>query len=88
MCLVNPVNNDVSGFADILTISFCTLVVSVFGYKIVHAYEFWSWIPTTIVFSTLDVLVKRAVLERWDVCNGMCYCLLGSVLFLDLVRVG
>jgi NCS1 nucleoside transporter family len=48
--LINAVNNDVPGFAGILIISFCTLVVTVFGYKIVHAYEFWSWIPTTIVF--------------------------------------
>ncbi|KAH3946745.1 hypothetical protein HBI25_087590 [Parastagonospora nodorum] len=48
--LINAVNNDVPGFAGVLIISFCTLVVTVFGYKIVHAYEFWSWIPTTIVF--------------------------------------
>jgi NCS1 nucleoside transporter family len=48
--LIHAVNNDVPGFAGILIISICTLLVTVFGYKIVHAYEFWSWIPTFIVF--------------------------------------
>lgn len=48
--LIHAVNNDVPGFAGILIISFCTLLVCFFGYKIVHAYEFWSWIPTFIVF--------------------------------------
>jgi purine-cytosine permease-like protein len=48
--LINAVNSDVPGYAGILIISFCTLLVTFFGYKIVHVYEFWSWIPTTIVF--------------------------------------
>lgn len=26
------------------------MAITVFGYKVVHAYEFWSWIPTFIVF--------------------------------------
>jgi len=48
--LINAVNNDVPGWAGILIIAFCTVLVTLFGYKIVHAYEFWSWIPTFIVF--------------------------------------
>jgi NCS1 nucleoside transporter family len=48
--LINAVNNDVPGYAGILIISLCTLVVTLFGYKIVHAYEFWSWVPAFIVF--------------------------------------
>jgi hypothetical protein len=35
-----------------------------------------------------DVLLTRVVFERRDVCNRMSFCLFGSVLFLDLVRVG
>lgn len=48
--LINTVNNDVPGFAGILIIAFCTFVVCMFGYKVVHAYEFWSWLPATIIF--------------------------------------
>ncbi|KAF2263061.1 purine-cytosine permease [Lojkania enalia] len=48
--LIHAVNNDVPGFAGIIIIAVCTLLVTFFGYKIVHAYEFWSWVPTFIVF--------------------------------------
>ena len=48
--LINTVNNDVPGWAGILIIAFCTLLVTLFGYKVVHTYEFWSWLPATIVF--------------------------------------
>ncbi|OAA75967.1 purine-cytosine permease [Akanthomyces lecanii RCEF 1005] len=48
--LIHAVNNDVPGYAGILIIAFCTLLVVFFGYKVVHAYEFWSWMPTFIVF--------------------------------------
>jgi NCS1 nucleoside transporter family len=48
--LIHAVNNDVPGWAAIIIIAVCTLLVTFFGYKVVHAYEFWSWIPTFIVF--------------------------------------
>ena len=48
--LINAVNNDVPGWAGILIIAFCTVLVTTFGYKVVHVYEFWSWIPTFIIF--------------------------------------
>lgn len=48
--LINAVNPDVPGWAGILIIAICTLFVCIFGYKIVHLYEFWSWIPTFIIF--------------------------------------
>lgn len=48
--LLHAVNNDVPGFAGVLIVAFCTLLVTMFGYKVVHAYEFWSWIPSFIVF--------------------------------------
>ncbi|KAF2090441.1 purine-cytosine permease [Saccharata proteae CBS 121410] len=48
--LINAVNNDVPGYAGILIIAICTFFVTLFGYKVVHAYEFWSWIPTFIIF--------------------------------------
>lgn len=48
--LINAVNPNVPGFAGIIIIASVTFLVSLFGYKIVHAYEFWSWIPASIVF--------------------------------------
>jgi purine-cytosine permease-like protein len=44
--LIHAVNNDVVGAVGIIVISICTLLVTCFGYKVVHAYEFYSWIPT------------------------------------------
>lgn len=48
--LLNAVNNDLPGFGGVLIIAIATFIVTLFGYKIVHAYEFWSWIPCFIVF--------------------------------------
>ena len=48
--LINAVNPDVPGFAGIIIIAACTFLVTLFGYKVVHTYEFWSWIPSFIVF--------------------------------------
>lgn len=48
--LLNAVNNDVPGWAGILIIAVCTFAVTLFGYKVVHAYEFWVWIPSGIVW--------------------------------------
>ncbi|KKY25823.1 putative purine-cytosine permease [Diplodia seriata] len=48
--LIHAVNNDVPGWAGIIIIAICTFLVTLFGYKVVHAYEFYSWIPTFIIF--------------------------------------
>jgi NCS1 nucleoside transporter family len=48
--LLNAVNSDMPGWAGILVIALSTFLVCLFGYKIVHAYERWSWIPSLIVF--------------------------------------
>lgn len=48
--LLNAVNGDVPGFAGILIIAICTFLITFAGYKVVHLYEYWSWIPTFIVF--------------------------------------
>ncbi|KAF1779238.1 Purine-cytosine permease Fcy2/21/22 [Phytophthora cactorum] len=57
--VINAVNNDVPGWAGIIIIAACTFIVTLFGYKVVHAYEFWSWIPAFIVF--MIVLIEFAV---------------------------
>ena len=48
--LINAVNTNVPGYAGIIIIAAATWLVTVFGYKVVHVYEFWSWIPSFIIF--------------------------------------
>jgi len=48
--LINTVNPNVPGPAGIVIIAACTFIVTLFGYRVVHLYEYWSWIPTFIVF--------------------------------------
>ncbi|CAI6337865.1 unnamed protein product [Periconia digitata] len=85
--LIHAVNNDVPGYAGILIIAFCTLGVCFFGYKIVHAYEFWSWIPTFIVF--LVILGTFAKSGAWvDIPMGHGTSELGSVLSFGSVVYG
>ncbi|KAJ5765050.1 hypothetical protein N7520_004609 [Penicillium odoratum] len=48
--LLNAVNGVVPGYGGVLIITFVTLFITFAGYKVVHIYEFWSWIPTCIVF--------------------------------------
>lgn len=43
-------NPKIPGYAGILVIAGGTSIISVFGYKLVHTYANWSWIPTFIVF--------------------------------------
>ena len=48
--LLHAVNTDVPGWAGIIVIAAGTFFITCFGYKIVHIYEFWAWIPCFIVF--------------------------------------
>ncbi|KAL0935362.1 purine-cytosine permease (NCS1 nucleoside transporter) [Colletotrichum truncatum] len=48
--LFHAVNEDMPGWAGILVIAISTLIICTFGYRIVHAYERYSWIPCTIIF--------------------------------------
>jgi purine-cytosine permease-like protein len=43
--LINATNHKVDGAVGIVIIAVCTFAVCLFGYKVVHAYEFYSWIP-------------------------------------------
>lgn len=58
-----------------------------FGYRIVHAYEFWSWIPTTIIF----LIVLGVFAHSGDFINipmGVGTSELGSVLSFGSVVYG
>lgn len=48
--LFHAVNSDMPGWAGILVIAISTLLICFFGYRIVHLYERYSWIPCFIIF--------------------------------------
>ncbi|KAF2741611.1 hypothetical protein M011DRAFT_522609 [Sporormia fimetaria CBS 119925] len=48
--LIRAVNDNIPAWACILIIAFGTLIVTFFGYDLVHLYEYWGWIPVFIVF--------------------------------------
>ncbi|CAG8980541.1 hypothetical protein HYALB_00002538 [Hymenoscyphus albidus] len=48
--LFNAVNGNMPGWAGILVIAVSTFLITLFGYKIVHTYERYSWIPCFIIF--------------------------------------
>ena len=85
--LINAVDNDVPGWAGIIIIAVCTLLVTLFGYKVVHIYEFWSWIPTFIVF----MIVLGEFAHSGDFVNipmGVGESEIGSVLSFGAVIYG
>ncbi|KAL2287806.1 hypothetical protein FJTKL_04627 [Diaporthe vaccinii] len=50
LAAINPGSHALPGWAGILIISLSTLFITTFGYRIVHAYERWSWIPVLVIF--------------------------------------
>lgn len=49
LAAINP-QHALPGWAGILILSLSTLLITTFGYRLVHAYERWSWIPVSIIF--------------------------------------
>lgn len=48
--LLNAINGNMPGWAGIIVIAAATFIITVFGYKVVHTYERYSWIPCFIIF--------------------------------------
>jgi NCS1 nucleoside transporter family len=48
--LLHAVNADVPGWAGIIVFAAGTFLITCFGYKVVHYYEMFSWIPCFTVF--------------------------------------
>ncbi|KAI5966931.1 FCY21 [Candida pseudojiufengensis] len=54
--LLHIVNNGaLPPWAGCLILVLCTIVVTFFGYHVIHIYEKWSWIPNLIVFIVIIV---------------------------------
>ncbi|KAK0670733.1 putative purine-cytosine permease [Cercophora samala] len=48
--LFHAINPDIPGWAGIIIVSSATLIVCMLGYKAVHFYERYAWIPCFVVF--------------------------------------
>lgn len=60
--LLNIVNNGaLPPWAGCLILVLCTIVVSFFGYNVIHTYEKWSWIPNFVCFIAI---IARMVVSR------------------------
>ncbi|POS78811.1 NCS1 nucleoside transporter [Diaporthe helianthi] len=47
---INPGPHALPGWAGVLIIALSTLLITTFGYRLVHAYERWSWVPVLVIF--------------------------------------
>lgn len=47
--LLHAVNSNIPGWAGVLLMILLTFLVGLFGYRIVHAYERWAWLPCMAV---------------------------------------
>lgn len=66
--MVNQYGDNMPLWAGCLVIVGCTVLVTFFGYKIIHAYEKFSWIPNFFVFLVIIGRLKRSgnfVLGEW-----------------------
>ncbi|RCK67409.1 Purine-cytosine permease FCY21 [Candida viswanathii] len=58
--LLHIVNNGaLPPWAACLILVFCTVIVTFFGYHVIHTYEKWSWIPNLIIF--IIIIVRFAM---------------------------
>lgn len=48
--LFHAINPGMPGWAGILLIAVLTMIVCIFGYRIVHVYERFAWIPCFVIF--------------------------------------
>jgi len=62
--LIHAANPAVPGWASILVIGLATLIVSLLGYRAIHNFERWSWVPCLAVF--LIVLIQFARSGQFD----------------------
>ncbi|SCU82662.1 LANO_0B07118g1_1 [Lachancea nothofagi CBS 11611] len=56
--MVNPNGKQCPPWAGCLIIVLSTIFVTLFGYRVIHAYEKWSWIPNFAVFFVIIARLK------------------------------
>lgn len=58
--LLNIVNNGrCPPWAGCLILILCTILVTFFGYHVIHTYEKWSWVPNAVVF--IAIIARMAM---------------------------
>jgi len=62
--LLHAVNPNMPGWAGVLVMILLTFIVGLFGYRIVHAYDRWAWLPCMAIL--LIVLGVFAHSRRFD----------------------
>ncbi|RCK55376.1 Purine-cytosine permease FCY2 [Candida viswanathii] len=62
--LLHIVNNGaLPPWAGCLILVVCTILVTFFGYHVIHMYEKWSWIPNLIIF--IIIIVRFAMSDKF-----------------------
>lgn len=62
--LLNIVNNGaLPPWAGCLILVVCTILVSFFGYNVIHVYEMWSWIPNAVCF--IAIIARMAISKQF-----------------------
>lgn len=51
--LLHAVNPNIAGWVGVLPMILLTFLVGLFGYRVVHAYERWAWLPCMAVLLTV-----------------------------------
>lgn len=69
--LLNIVNNGaLPPWAGCLILVICTILVTFFGYHVIHLYERWSWIPNMAIFIAIICRMAMAGTFTWGETKG------------------
>ncbi|CUM67627.1 uncharacterized protein PRCAT00005328001 [Priceomyces carsonii] len=69
--LLNIVNNGACPpWAGCLILVVCTIIVTFFGYHIIHIYEKWSWVPNAVCFIAIIARMAMSGNFRWGETVG------------------
>ncbi|KAL2706882.1 Purine-cytosine permease FCY2 [Kluyveromyces marxianus] len=58
--MVNPSGHNCPPWAACLILIMCTIVVTFFGYRFIHLYEKWSWVPNFAVFLVIIACLAKS----------------------------
>ncbi|KAG0677744.1 purine-cytosine permease [Kluyveromyces marxianus] len=58
--IVNPSGPNCPPWAGCLIIVFSTIIVTFFGYRVIHAYEKYSWVPNFVVFLVIIARLAKS----------------------------
>lgn len=56
--MINPGHHQLPPFVACIILIVCTIAVTFFGYKAIHLYEKWAWVPNFMVFLVLIARLK------------------------------